>query len=493
MTLLPRELDPQIHVFELAAADAPLLNYGFLSFPDPLQASRPAQLTLIVSNGTSQFITVSSIAVTLPVGTTAKTLTASANGVGTVVPDGWSANQNGGIFTLTPTTSGAGRIGPQGLTFLFTGITVNDQPGTCTVTITEEASAPGKPSAARTTGIQVSKFPETFALSGLTVTPPAVGIGGSTVLMWTGSATTNALPVLYALQYDPDGNGSQTFTVNPTGPYNATDLTAPVVVFTLTATVPVPGEDRPLTIQRQAVATVSTATVSFSALPSTVAKNGVTRLAWTTSGTTSRTLDPGGTSLPVSGYAYVVVKATTVFTLRASAPNQGPISPQQTVTVVDTIVGTDTYRAMGSQGRPGPSGVNGAGGRRGGTGGSGGPGGPNPGFATSLGPLDPSSTPARVAHLVFQGGKGGTGGVGGSGTPGGVGGPGGTGGDTVGTLTITFDPTQSPQQVIVDIGPGPGGDGGPGGANTSGGTAPNGSPGDPGGNTATLRFAELSE
>jgi hypothetical protein len=484
------EFDPQIHVF--ASAEAALLNYGFLPFPDPLQASRPAQLTLIVSNGTSQYITVTSIAITLPVGTTAKTLTASAAGIGTVRPDDWSAKQDGGIFTLTPTTPAAGQIGRQGLTFIFTGITVNDQPGTCTIAITEAASAPGKPAAVRTTGIAVQKFPETFTLSGLTVTPTAIGRGGSTVLLWTGSATTSSLPVRYTLQYDPDGNGQQTFAVGASGPYNAINLTAPVVVFTLTATVPVPGQDQPLIVQRQAIVTVSVATVSFSALPSTVAKNGITRLAWTTTGTTTRTLDPGATSLPPSGYAYVLIKGPTVFTLRATAPNQAPISSQQTITVVDTIVGTDTFSSTGPQGAPGYDGANGASGRPGGQGSSGRRGSDNAGLRVNLGPLDPSSTPARVARFVYHGGKGGTGGKGGSGTPGGIGGPGGPGGDTVSTLELVFHPSLQPQQVIVDITPGPGGDGGTGGANAGGGNASPGSPGNPGGNSATLRFTELS-
>jgi hypothetical protein len=481
-----------IQIFELTAGEAPLLTYALLPFPNPLAASGPAQLTLVVSNSTGQFVTVSSIAVTLPVGTTAKTLTASANGIGTVVPDTWTATQNGGIFTLVPKTSDAAKIGPNGLSFIVTGITVNDEPGTCSITITEDASAPGKPRATRSTAIPVAKFPATFHLSDLTVTPPSVTSGGSAVLLWQGS------PAVYTLSYDPDGNGAKPHVVGSSGPYTAPNLTAPVVVFTLTAQVTVPGQDQPLVIQRQAVVTVVAGSVSFTALPSIVGVNGVTRLAWTTAGVTSCTLDPGGKSVPVNGYAYAVVKQTTTFTLRATIAGKAPIAAQQTVTVDPKLVGTPyTPPLTGTDGTKGDPGA--SGGYNGGPGGAGGPGGPTEDRTVTLGPLDPSSTPVVVTSVLFRGGKGGRGGDGGqpmdggeeTGNPG-PGGPGGTGGDTKGTLTIVFDASKPPQQLIVTVEPGPAGDGGIGASTPYSGKAPDGKPGNPGTNTATLRFAEVS-
>jgi hypothetical protein len=481
-----------IHVFEGVAADTPLLTYALLPFPNPLAASGPAQLTLVVSNSTAQFVTVTSIAVTLPIGTTAKTLTPSANGIGTVMPTTWNATQNGGIFTLTPSTPDAGKIGPNGLSFVFTGITDNDQPGTCTVTLTEQASAPGKGPATRTTGIAVAKFPATFALSDLTVTPPSVTAGGSAVLLWNGS------PATYVMQYDPDGNGTQSFPVGASGPYTAPNLTATVVVFTLTATVTVPGQDAPLTIQRQAVVTVVSGSVQFSALPSIVGKNGVTRLTWTTSGTTSRTLDPGGKTVAAIGYAYAIVNATTVFTLRATVSGRAPIVAQQTVTVDPSIVATETLISiLGQDGTPGTDAP--SGGFSGARGGNGGGGGENASFTGTIGPLDPSSNPARVGYLLVRGGRGGKGGTGGtprdSGEetgPAGPGGNGGKGGDTVGSIVLTFDPTQPPRQLIVDVIPGAGGARGIGGTSPTTGKAADGDPGQDGKVTATVRFAELS-
>jgi hypothetical protein len=478
-----------LHVFE--AAEAPLLTYALLPFPNPLAAAGPAQLTLVVSNGSSQFVTVTSIAVALPLGANAKNLTPSATGIGVVVPTGWNATPSGGVFTLTPVNGDAARVGPTSLTFVFTGITVNDQPGTCSIAITETASMPAKPQSARTTALALAKFPATFALSELSVTPPSVTSGGSAVLLWRGS------PATYVLAYDPDGNGATPHVVGPNGPHTAPNLTAPVVVFALTATVTVPGQDQPLVIQRQAVVTVVAGSVSFSALPSIVGVNGVTRLNWIATGTTSCTLDPGGRTVPASGYAYAVVNQPTTFTLRASVTGKAPITAQQTVTIDPKIVGTNQFTltgADGPQGQPGASG-----GYNGGDGGRGGPGGPTASQTVTIGALDASSTPAAVAAILFRGGKGGRGGNGGqpadggeeTGRPG-AGGPGGKGGDTIETLTIVFDATKPAQQVIVTIEPGPRGDGGTGASTPYSGKAPDGQPGDPGANTATLRFAEIS-
>lgn len=487
------ELVPYIHVIEPALADAPLLTYALLPFPNPLVASGPAQLTLVVSNSSSQFVTVRSIAVTLPVGTNAKNLTASAAGIGTTVPDGWNAAPNGGIFTLTPSTPAAAKVGPNGLTFLFTGIAVNDQAGTCSVWVGEDASSPAKPAAYRTTTIPVAKFPATFMLSDLAATPPSVTSGGSAVLLWNGSQAT------YVLTYDPDGNGAVPHVVGNSGPYTAPNLTAPVVVFTLTATVAVPGQDSPLVIQRQTVVTVIAGSVALTALPSIVGVNGVTRLVWQTTGTTSRTLDPGGTPVAANGSAYAIVKQTTVFTLRATVPGKQPLTAQQTVTVDPTIVAKPSGNIMkfvGSDGAPGPAGASGW---IGGQGGPGGPGGRSTNATLTIGPLDTSSTPGTVMQILYRGGQGGRGGNGGDATeggeesgPGGIGGPGGPGGDTVGTLTLQFVASSAPQQLIVDVGPGLGGDGGSGGTSPSIGKAQDGKRGDDGANTAIVRFEDVS-
>jgi hypothetical protein len=486
------EVVSHLQIFATAAVEMPLLAYALKPFPNPLAAGA-AELTLVASNSGGQFVTVTSIDVTLPVGTNAKALTASAAGIGTVRPSDWDVTQNGGVFTFTPNAEAA-RIGPRGLTVVFTGITVNDQPGTCAVTITEQASAPGKPVANRTTTIALAKFPPSFALSELSVAPPAVAFGGTAFVFWTGS------PATYTLSYDPDGDGTQTVGVDARGAYPATGLTAPVVVFTLTASVTVPGQDHALTFHRQAVATIVSGSVAFAALPSVVGVNGVARLSWSAHGTTSCTLDPGGAAVPKNGYAYVVVPRTTTFTLRATVTGREPIAAQQTVTVDPAIVATESFALTGKDGRNGGDGASyPAVPWDGGEGEPGGPGGPSEDRTLTVGPLDGSSTPAAVAAVLFRGGSGGRGGNGGRpiatdeyefGVPG-PGGRGGDGGDTRGTLTIVFDPARPVQQLMVTIEPGPPGSGGHAG-NTHyapfRGDAPAGEPGE---NTATLHFAEL--
>ncbi|HTD32844.1 MAG TPA: hypothetical protein VK665_04215 [Candidatus Elarobacter sp.] len=461
---------------------SPLLTYAILPTPNPLAVSGGATLALAISNGGRQIVTVTSITMTIPVGTNAKDLT-SATAISTTPPAGWTIAQSGGAFTLTPTTSEAAKIGKNGLVFTFASIAVNDQPGTASIAIVETASSPSDPSDERSTAIAVPKFPASFTLSELTGPVAPVQQGGSAQLMWTGSQAT------YTITYDPNGNGAQTYPVGPVGPYTASGLTSPIVVFTLVAEVTVAGQDRPLVAQRQFVVTVTTVTIDFTALPPSVGPNGVAKLTWTTTGASKVTVSPHvGTGL--SGSAYVIVPATQTFTLVATQIGNGQVvEQQQTVTVDPTIVPTSTVTFVGAPGYPGAPGLAGAPGRSGGNGGPGGPGGPAQGGSVDLGPLDPSATPSSVVQVVFAGGVGGRGGdggpSGGGGGAGGSGGPGGPGGDA-GRLTLRMGAVSGPQQIIVATAPAKGGAGG-NGADGS----PDGTPGNPG-KAGTVKIVEAT-
>jgi YVTN family beta-propeller protein len=235
-----------------ALAAPALLTYAALTEPDPLRAGTSATLTLVISNGTRQIVTVESITVTLPVGTTAKTLTASPNGIATPPTPGWDVAQSGGSFTLTPQTAGAAQVGAAGLVFVFANVDVNDQPGTCTVTIVEVASSPSQPNGARNASFALAKFPVTFNVSQLTLTPTQIDPGDSVALTWFGS------PATYTLSYNPSGAFPVVVGVGNAGPYVATNLTkAPSITFTLQAMLTVPGQDQPLVMQRQATVDVS--------------------------------------------------------------------------------------------------------------------------------------------------------------------------------------------------------------------------------------------
>jgi YVTN family beta-propeller protein len=223
-----------------------LLDYAFLTEPDPLQATTAATLTLVVSNSGPQIVTCTSMTVTLPVGTNTKDLTASPAGISTTPPTGWRVAQSGGAFTLTPQNASAGKVGRDGLAFIFANVAVNDQIGTCAVRIDEVAALPAEPSANGSTSIALTKFPAQFTVSDLTGTPKEVTPGGSAVLMWTGTSAT------YTMTYDPDGQGPLTVNVSNIGPLTVYELTnAAGVTFTLEVDVTVPGQDAPLSVFRQ--------------------------------------------------------------------------------------------------------------------------------------------------------------------------------------------------------------------------------------------------
>ena len=453
-----------LHVFE-APSDLPLLQYAFSPVPNPLRASRPAALTLVVSNAGRQIVTVTSIAVTLPVGTTAKTLIADAAGIGMQRPSGWNVAISGGILTFTPATPADGNIGANGLVFEITGLTINDQPGTCFVPILEQASSPGAPFAARTQLAELVKFPATFTLSEISLSATNVPAGGSAVLSWTGS------PATYTLGYDPDGHGTRT-VANPASPFIAQNLNAPLVVFTLTASITVPGSDQPFVTQRKAFVQVSIGAITYSAYPRVIGANGVVKLSWNITGTSAQKLTPGNIPLPPTGTRYVVIPRSQTVSFVATETGTGRELVEPIVFTVDpTIVATEApIVKTGPNGGPGDPGQQGV---RRSAGGPGGRGGPVPDFTVDLGPLSPDSPPARVVRIQATSGAGGPGGPGGAlGIIGlGAGGPGGNGGSG-GTGTVRLNPALPPQQLIVDLRAGPGGEGGSGN--------PPGPPGHPG-------------
>jgi hypothetical protein len=499
------DLVSKIRTVGLKADAGALLAYAILPSPDPLVVSGSGTLTLAVSNTTSHPMTVSSIAIDLEPGVNAKDLIATSDDLGSGDPVGWTTAFDGGIVTLTPVSTPSGAdgmpVGADGIALVITGLRVNDQPGTSLLCITEVASGVGAPMTARTTTIAVPKFPQTFALSDLTVSQTSVAPGSSVVLAWNGTGGATC-----TLSYDPDGNGAQTFAVGENGPYSAQNLTAPrVVVFTLAATVHVTGQDQPLVVQRFAQVTVTTAALSFSALPSSVGVNGVVRLAWQTAGTSSRALAPLGSNLAAIGSAYVLVDATTTFTLTATEAGTGrPVEQQQTVIVDPSIVATSTIDLTGKAGSPGNHGVNDYfGGERIpgepslADGGTGGPGETVADVTQAIGPLDMAGTSGNVVLVSYAGGAGGPGGNGGDALVTGQignGGKGGKGGDA-GKVTIQFSASGTPAQVIIALGAAPGGIGGNAGHNRM--PFGGGRVGQPGANGAagargTVRFEDAS-
>jgi hypothetical protein len=476
----------QHSVFRAAGPSDTLLSYVMFTSPDPLQASaRNAVLTLVVSNPGRRVVAVKDLVVTLPVGTTAKTLTADATGVQTEPAPGWQATSAGGSITLTP--GGAGEVGGAGLTFTFAAITVNAEPGLCAITVLETASSGGEPADVRTAIIPVPKFPPQFHVGDLQASPLDVPSGGATTLMWRGSGP----PAAYTLQYQPaDAGPPVSEAVGSTGPYRAANLTrAGQVTFTLLAQVAVPGMDQLLTVERQASISVETASARLHARPLTVGVNGLVRLAWQTSNAGSVELavappapGPAGTSgmddrggpVEREGVRYFVIAQTTSFTITATDASGNEVQDQRTVHVDPSIVpNTAGYVVTGTPGAPGtdsevPRGA----------------GGPafQGGEAVLHATLPPVGTSAaRVIPITVRGGPGGRGGQGGesNGPFGsltwGPGGPGGNGG--IASVDVQFSASAGPPaQYIVTVAGGAPGQGGRGGFSGMQ-TGPAGNPG----------------
>jgi len=188
---------------------------------------------------------------TLPVGPYAQDLTEDPTGIQAQVYNGWSVTQNGAIFSFTPNSSKDGEIDRNGILFVLSSVSTNDQYGTCSIKIDETASAPTQSSADRTTEIGLTKCPTTFSLSDLVVNPPEINAGGSATIEWSGS------PADYTLSYNPDGKGLRTFSVNNVESYVAKNLSnSPTVYFTLDVKLVVEGQDQPLKIQKHSAVRV---------------------------------------------------------------------------------------------------------------------------------------------------------------------------------------------------------------------------------------------
>lgn len=245
---------------------AALLTYAILTNPDPLQvpqySGQSSRLTLDVSNSGSEIVNCASVVVTLPgPSQNAQDLTNSFVGIGVQVPldqntqqPTWQVSQSGGEFTLTPLTTAASQIGAQGVYFIFDNIEINDQPGTCSISIAETASTSAQPCGTRAAPpILLNKWTAQFSISGPTATPTSVNYNNPTVIKWmvTGSNVT------CELLYDPDGKGQITVPVANIGQYQSNNLTNPnPVVFTLQVTATVSGQAQPMILQEQVTVSV---------------------------------------------------------------------------------------------------------------------------------------------------------------------------------------------------------------------------------------------
>jgi hypothetical protein len=303
-----------------------LLDYALLTAPTPLQAGTPATLTLAISNGTRQAVTVTSIVITLPLGGNAKDL-ASSGGFQSAASSGWNIGANAGVLTLTPT--GSGVVTTDAIVVTIANVAVNEKPGTADISISETAAAGGGSPTTSGTSLPAAKFPQQFSLSDLVVTPTQVAFGGSVSVMWTG---TQAEAATYTLDW-PEAPTHPVGVTN-VGPYQATGLTVFPAVFSLTVSLTVPGQDAAVTVQKQATVT-ETPKVGISWFGSSqpsVAGTQTFDLRWEVQMATSLRLeftDIRGPVIDVSGLSSCTVaeRDKTLVVSNASAQQIGSFTP----------------------------------------------------------------------------------------------------------------------------------------------------------------------
>ena len=175
------------------------LLYAVQTDPHPLRVGRTnARVTLVVSNPTGDYVSVTSIVFDLGEGSNATDLTNDPSSIQTGTSTaGWKFDRSGAQFTITPDNSASGtltpgQIGGEGLAFEFSNILVNAQVGTVDLQITENVGGP----TAATANIPVSKFPQEFEVGNFKATPSEVDPGGLTDLSWEGSGNAT-----YELSY----------------------------------------------------------------------------------------------------------------------------------------------------------------------------------------------------------------------------------------------------------------------------------------------------
>ncbi len=181
----------------LADTASTQLSYAVTTNPNPLQISSTGSITVSVYRANPPAIQCNQLQFSVAIGTSDIALTNSAN-ISTTCPTGWNLSSGGpGIFIFQP-SGGSASIGPDGLTFEFSNIAVNDQVGGTPFKI-EETVTLNNQSQSNSTSFILSKFPQTFQFRYLQVQPTSVAPGGNVTVSWSGSGGSN---YDYSLSYN---------------------------------------------------------------------------------------------------------------------------------------------------------------------------------------------------------------------------------------------------------------------------------------------------
>lgn len=435
-------------MIDIAADPSTLLTYAVATLPAPAQVNSVLQMQIDASSPNA--VTCTRIVVTIPVGTNASDLIATAT-IEAVPPAGWAATQDGEQIIFTP-PGGSVDIKGEGLVFGLS-VTTNDRPGTANLLIDETASDPDNVSGTRSLTWAVAKYPPDFTLSALTAVPPTatdIVYGDSAVLGWTATGAG----VTCTLGYQPANSGTPVSVSVPNTPDRGSYTSEPLtrsdsVTFTLIAQMTPDGQDQPLTLQSQLTISVEALTLTLVAEPPAVGTNGLVRLRWTTNNADYCT-DENGTQLPASGTRLVVLAATHDFVVNAFSGGQQIAQQSRTIVVDPSIVATESgFSSIGANGADFTTDPPGNG--------------QSVTLTATLPPLDKTDSPTRVIPITATGGNGGLGTVAA---------PfdydyqfrGGTGGDASMTAT-TDEGLGPPAQYLIMVTAGAGGMGSDGNRN----------------------------
>jgi hypothetical protein len=240
-----------------------LLAYTLGTVPDPLQAGGQGTLELTVQNASHSVpVTLIELDVTLPLGTDATSLCASSKGIATVKPDDtWTVDHDEGspVFKFCAPAGGVVLKG-QSISLRLLDVAVNETPGTTAPVQVTAITGDSKDPVTETFSQPLEKFPAQFSLDDPTQDPTTpIPWGGEVTLKWTGTADP-AYPPACTLDRSDSGGGTgwPQKGLGVSGSCDVTNLTpdGEFVLFTLTATMAVPGQSEPLVAQRQHTVTV---------------------------------------------------------------------------------------------------------------------------------------------------------------------------------------------------------------------------------------------
>ncbi|MCW3848872.1 hypothetical protein OF829_16670 [Sphingomonas sp. LB-2] len=440
------------------------MTYSVATQPDPIEVGTPLSLTITASNQTGANVTCTQIIVTVPVGTNAADLIATAQ-IDTVPPAAdWGVKQDGGQVIFTP-PGGSIVVKGEGLVFVL-AMTANNQAGSANVLIDESASNPANPAGVRSYTWVAAKYPVDFTLSALTAVPVTntnIPHGKSATLTWTATGAG----VTCTLSYVPDNSGNMVTDNVPNSPTGGSYTTRALtrngeVDFLLTAQMTPADQDQPLTKTASLPITVATLGLTLYAEPPVVGVNGLARVRWVAVNADHCVDEDDGSTLPAVGEKYVLLQQQQTFNITAVGADGQTLPQQLTIQVNPNIVanapgqnivapwgagGQSATRYMAGRSIEGPVWVwsppsaGGAGG--------------DADLTIALPPLDTSGG-GQVIPIALTAGPGGGGGSG-EGQFGDA--PGGNGGNA--TLNLSWDPNATTTaQYLITVTAGAGGGGG---------------------------------